>query len=282
MSNRKIDFNQQEKEEIVNLYTSGKNTKIIGKELKVNPRRVRRLLAELNLIKSSTHDRFSDEFRQQILKEYQDGSPSTKIAEKHNIMVASVIKIIKKLGVKVKMGELKTIQWSEEEKNSILERWNNKESLESIAESFEVSPPTIKKILIEQGIEKKNFKVCGEKCHNWNNGKIKIEGYIYVRLYKDDPYFCMVQNTRKNASYVAEHRLVVAKYLGRPLEKEEQVHHINHNRKDFNDISNLELRLGAHGNGGCYKCNVCGSKDISAIKLSESVAQSFPPLTFIC
>jgi hypothetical protein len=56
----------------------------------------------------------------------------------------------------------------------------------------------------------------------------------YVRC--PDKYSAMA---RKDG-YVMEHRLKVAKEVGRPLTREESVHHINHNAED-NRLENLML-----------------------------------------
>lgn len=46
-------------------------------------------------------------------------------------------------------------------------------------------------------------------------------------------------------SYIAEHRIVMEKHIGRYLEKQEVVHHKNHDITD-NRIENLEL-FASHG-----------------------------------
>ena len=71
---------------------------------------------------------------------------------------------------------------------------------------------------------------------NWTGGRITLDGYVYIKLLSDDFYFPMVTKDR----YIAEHRLVMARSLGRCLYTWEVVHHKNGIRGD-NDIKNLEL-----------------------------------------
>lgn len=82
-------------------------------------------------------------------------------------------------------------------------------------------------------IGKNNSK---EKNNFWNGGKSLSNGYILIRIYKDDPFYCM----KSTGEYVPEHRLVLARHLGRPLKKEEQVHHLNGNKQD-NRLENLVI-----------------------------------------
>ena len=73
----------------------------------------------------------------------------------------------------------------------------------------------------------------GEKNSYWNGGKTKVSaGYILITKL-GHPHI-----TRQG--YIFEHRIVMEEFLGRYLELEEVVHHINEIRDD-NRIENLML-----------------------------------------
>lgn len=82
----------------------------------------------------------------------------------------------------------------------------------------------------------------------WKGGIIKLKtGYVYVYIEESSPFYSMVSNGIRNG-YVAEHRLVMAQKLGRPLLKKETVHHKNGIKND-NRIENLELWASNHHSG---------------------------------
>lgn len=79
----------------------------------------------------------------------------------------------------------------------------------------------------------------------WRGGReMTSQGYIRVKLYSDDFFYSMVDNK----GYVLEHRLLMAKHLGRCLHLWEIVHHkgtkypkgSRENRAD-NRLENLQL-----------------------------------------
>lgn len=72
----------------------------------------------------------------------------------------------------------------------------------------------------------------GELSHNWKGGR-KISYHGYVEIYTPD-------HPSSHMRYMKEHRLVMEEHLGRILEPNEIVHHVNGIKTD-NRIENLRL-----------------------------------------
>lgn len=90
-------------------------------------------------------------------------------------------------------------------------------------------------------LTQRNKERHGDKSANWKGGTRIWRGYRTIYIPSNSPYYPMATQGRSTAGgYILEHRLVMAKHLGRLLHPWEAVHHKNH-IKDDNRIENLEL-----------------------------------------
>jgi hypothetical protein len=135
--------------------------------------------------------------------------------------------------------------------------WNKKDKIEKICK-------TCKKVFYVYPYRKDIANYCSLKCRpqvfykgfdSWNKGKkgyinngsfqngIKHRNWKGGRVYKKREH-TLIYNPKhpfaNKGGYIYEHRLVIERHLGRYLNKEEVVHHINKIKTD-NRIENLKL-----------------------------------------
>lgn len=120
------------------------------------------------------------------------------------------------------------------DKDTLEKVYNHFKSLSKTADYFGVSKKLIlnhmKRFDIPRYKPPKKEKIV--KINTYHKGYIITwNGYKQVKAPIDHPY-------KDRAGYIREHRLVMEQYLGRYLEPNEEVHHLDGNKLN-NDIDNL-------------------------------------------
>ena len=98
-------------------------------------------------------------------------------------------------------------------------------------------------------------KTCSIECsRNYRGPKKNYKPYVMIGGYK---YIYMPEHPYCTKRYVAEHRIVMEKHLGRYLTDNEVVHHLNGNKTD-NNIGNLiVLSISDHSKLHSYMSTIC-------------------------
>ncbi len=201
--------------------------------------------------------------QQAISDEYTAGARTGDLALKYAYNRATVVDIAKRMGCKMRNQHYMSgrPKMDTAHLHSEVSRMRDDGlSQPKIGEALGVSQSIVSRVLRKLGRPTRT----GATNHgNWKGGRVSTQaGYVAVF---NGEYLAM----HNNAGYTLEHRLVMARSLGRALTPHETVHHINGDRQD-NRIENLQLRQGKHGTGSVYRCRTCGGHDIESIKIAEA------------
>ncbi len=148
-------------------------------------------------------------------------------------------------------------------------------SIKLIADLHNVSRSATWSHLQRSGTKMRRGGLSGKDHYSWKGGRsVKKDGYVSIWISSNDPMRSMCSKGYR----VPEHRLVMARAIGRPLTNHETVHHIDGDKQN-NKIENLQLFDGNHGNRQAFVCRCCGSTNVGPIALGGKAHLSLTPLS---
>lgn len=233
---------------IVAAYQSGESIRKIAARLHVRTAAVIETLDAAGIERwgAGSRRRFDDQAARQMADAYEAGTPITRIAEQHGTNATTIANYLKRQGVELRDNMLPHF-WTADRVAEAAFRYEDGESQQQIAGAMGCSQAGVSYALTRAGVQiRSEGRPRGENHGSWKGGRrVNDHGYVEVKLPPGDPMISMLNSN----GYVPEHRLVMARKLGRPLLPGERPHHKNTIRTN-NLPGNLELWLTSQPSGG--------------------------------
>lgn len=262
-------FSAEEAEEIKSRNESGEFMWALAREYGVSVDTIKRSIVRaggtpIKHKQLGAKPTISPELQKQMAQEYENGSTIDQLCRNHDLGRKAVRGALLRQGVSLRATGIGPRQFSEEEKDLVVAKYLSGMSTTDIGKELTISQPKVAKIVRERGIAIRTTRkdLLGQR---WEPRKrLSGQGYVKIKVHPDDPFY----PGTGDAGYMLEHRYVMSQHLGRPLARNETVHHIDGDRQN-NSLDNLQLRTGRHGNGQAFECLDCGSHNVVAVALKN-------------
>jgi hypothetical protein len=251
---------------IIREYQNTKSGIAVAERLKVCDRTVYEVLARHGIRTTGLEDyrnrirKFSAAQVEEVVTRYRNGESATALAAAYDCSTWTILTALRNAQIDIRFkGRLSAV-----EKQRALSLYAAGRTFKQTAQELGRAEATVTRFLHKAHPETVRARHRrGVAAAAWKGGRVVHDGYVYVRADRADP---LAMAMKAKSGYLSEHRLVMARALGRPLTAVETVHHIDGNRLN-NAPKNLQLRHGRHGKGTVLKCADCGSRNIVTTEL---------------
>ena len=255
----------------VRLYRETRSGTAVAKRLDVSTTKAYALLVAGGVVLQDKPKEQRQKYRltgdreQEAIRDYMSGLRLKDLEKKYGVCSWVIREATRRSGADIRKKGGTGRTFTEDELKQIVELHRQGLTQTQIGAALRSNQSTISFTLKRLGEMVATAHRRGKDHPSWKGGRVMIgerKQYFGVHVERDDPMACMA-----SGQYVLEHRLVMARQLGRPLTSRETVHHINGDTFD-NRLENLQLRQRDHGTGVVHRCRACGSTDIESARLN--------------